>query len=177
MSTPTPSPSRSLRGDAVFEDPLVQELLEARLVGVLATLESNGSIHAVPMWFCSTGSEIVLASGSGSRKLRNLERDPRATLVVHDSRAGCEVCGVSFRGTVEIVTPPQSRPLIERVHRHYITADGLELPEVEAFLGSDDVALRFRPDVAFAWDERESLAARVLADTGEALPLEPTTPR
>jgi len=172
-----PSPSRTLRDEDVFADPFVQELLALRLVAILATAEPDGLVHAVPMWVCATERDIVLATGSGSRKLRNLERDARATLVLHDSRAGCDVCGASFRGHVEIVRAPQSRPLIERVHRHYITADGLDLPEVGSFLGSDDVALRFRPDSALVWDERESLAAQVLNSSGEALPLEPTGPR
>jgi PPOX class probable F420-dependent enzyme len=140
-------------------------------------LEPDGTVHAVPMWVCWTERDIVLATGRGSRKLRNLERDPRATLVLHDSRAGCDVCGASLRGQVEIVPPPRSRPLIERVHRHYVSAEGLDLPEVRAFLDSDDVALRFRPDNAIVWDQRESLAAQVLNASGEALPLEPTGPR
>lgn len=173
----TPSPSWTVSGEDVFADSLVRELLALRLVGVLAMLEPEGVVHAVPMWVCWTERDIVLATGSGSRKLRNLERDPRATLVLHDSRPGCDVCGASFRGRVEIVRPPQSRPLIERVHRHYVTADGLDLPDVRAFLDSDDVALRFRPESALVWDQRESSAAQVLNVSGEALPLEPTGPR
>jgi general stress protein 26 len=166
-----------LRGADVFPDPLVQELLALRIVGVLAMVEASGLVHAVPMWVCATERDIVLATGSGSRKLRNLERDDRATLVLHDSRAGCEVCGASFRGRVEIVRPPHSRPLIERVHSHYVTAEGLELPEVRGFLDGDDVALRFRPESALVWDQRDTLAARILSASGEALALEPTTPR
>lgn len=172
-----PSPSRLVRGTDVFSDPLVQELLALRLVGVLATVEADGLVHAVPMWVCATDGDIVLATGGGSRKLRNLEREPRATLVLHDSRSGCDVCGVSFRGRVEIVRAPQSRPLVERVHRHYVTADGLELPAVAAFLGGDDVALRFHPESALVWDQRDTPAAQVLNALGEALPLEPTSPR
>jgi PPOX class probable F420-dependent enzyme len=172
-----PDPSRLVRGADVFADPLVQELLALRLVGVLATAEADGLVHAVPMWVCPTERDIVLATGGGSRKLRNLERDPRATLVLHDSRAGCDVCGASFRGRVEIVRGRHSRPLIERVHRHYVTADGLELPEVSAFLDGDDVALRFRPESALVWDQRETLATQALNASGEALPLEPTSPR
>jgi PPOX class probable F420-dependent enzyme len=175
--TPTPSPTRTVRGTDVFADPLVQELLALRLVGVLAMLEPDGVVHAVPMWVCWTERDIVLATGGGSRKLRNLERDPRATLVLHDSRAGCDVCGASFRGSVEIVRAPQSGPLIERVHRHYVTADGLDQVEVQAFLDSDDVALRFRAESAIVWDQRDSLAAQVLNASGGALPLEPTGPR
>ena len=66
-----------------------------------------------------------------------------------------------------------SGPRIQRVHRHYVTAEGLELPEVDGFLGSDDVALRFRADSALVWDERESLAAQVLNSSGTVLPAHP----
>ena len=101
MSDPTPS--RRLRGGAVLADALVRELLEARLVAVLATFDREWAIHAVPMWYAAGEDAIVLATSSRSRKVRNLERDPRATLVLHDSRPGFEVCGASIAGTVEIV--------------------------------------------------------------------------
>ena len=177
MSVSEPTPSRSLRGDAILTDPLLQELLAVRLVGVLATLEPDGSVHAVPMWLSGEGGEIVLATGSRSRKARNLERDSRATLVLHDSRPGAEVCGVSLRGRVELVRGDEAKSLVARVHRHYVEPDGLRLAEVEAFLGFDDVALRFHPEIAVTWDERGSDAARALRESGHALPIEPTTPR
>jgi len=172
-----PQPSRVLRDEAILADPLVKELLAARLVGVLATLEPDGSVHAVPMWLVGDDREIVLATGSRSRKLRNLERDDRATLVLHDSRPGAEVCGVSLRGRVELVRGDPARPLVERVHRRYVEADGLRLREVQGFLAFDDVALRFHPEAAVTWDERGSDAARVLRESGLALPIEPTAPR
>jgi PPOX class probable F420-dependent enzyme len=172
-----PTPSLELRGGAVFADRLVAELLAARLIGVLATLEADGSVHAVPMWFAPTEGALLLATGSRSRKVRNLERDPRATLVLHDSRPGAEVCGASLRGRVELVRGPAATPLIERVHARYVSEHGLSLPEVHEFLSSDDVALRFVPDSAFTWDERPGAAACALRELGAALPLEPTTPR
>ena len=166
-------------GEAVFDDPLVQELLEARLVAVLSTFDEAGIIHAVPMWFALDlgGRSVLLATGSRSRKARNLEHDDRATLVVHDSRPGFEVCGVSMAGTVGVVSGMAARPLVERVHRRYVTevAEANEL--VGAFLSSDDVALRFSPQSAITWDERESSASRTLRDAGGALPLVPTEPR
>ena len=175
MSQPTPS--LELRGPSVLAHGLVLELLAARLVGVLATIEADGSVHAVPMWLAPTEGAVLLATGSRSRKVRNLERDPRATLVVHDSRPGAEVCGASMRGRVEVVRGAAARPLIERVHRRYVGERGLSLPEVREFLSSDDVAIRFVPDAAVTWDERLSAAARALRLSGGALPLEPTTPR
>ena len=81
-----PSPSRELKDAAVLADPLVRELLELRLVAVLATNEPDGTVHAIPLWYALDGETIVLATGSRSRKVQNLRRDPRATLVLHDSR-------------------------------------------------------------------------------------------
>jgi PPOX class probable F420-dependent enzyme len=172
-----PTPSVELHGEDVFADPLVQELLATRLVGVVATLEPDGSIHAVPMWLAPSDGAILLATGSRSRKVRNLERDPRATLVLHDSRPGAEVCGTSMRGRVQLVRGDGARPLVGRVHARYISDAGLGLPEVRDFLSSDDVALRFIPEAAVTWDERPSAAARALRAAAAALPLAPTTPR
>jgi PPOX class probable F420-dependent enzyme len=172
-----PDPSRVLQGAAVLESPLVRELLDARLVGVLATLDPDGSPHAVPMWLAARSADVVLAASSRSRKVRNLERDPRATLVVHDSRPGAEVCGASLRGRVEVVRGPGASGLVKQVHLRYLTEAGAALPESRAFLAFDDVALVLTPERAWTWDERDNPAVAALRASGEALPLVPTTPR
>ena len=58
-----------------------------------------------------------------------------------------------------------------------MTAEGLAIPETQAFLGADDVALRLTPESAFTWDERLNAATQALRAAGGALPLEPTSPR
>jgi PPOX class probable F420-dependent enzyme len=155
----------------MLSEPLAAELLPARLIANLATFNPDGTVHLVPMWFLLDGDVILLASGRRSQKVRNLERDPRATIMVHDSRPGFEVCGVSLVGRAEIVRGGEAARLVRRVHRKYVSERGLELRLAREFLGSDDVALRFYPEHALSWDERESNAARVLAASGEAYPL------
>ena len=172
-----PSPSGELRGSELLAAPLVSELVALRIVAVLGTLNDDGSIHVVPMWFANDGDTLLLATGHASRKVRNLERDARATVMLHDSRPGFEVCGVSMSGRGEIVRGPEARPLIARVHRKYVSPDGDRLEEVAEFLASDDVALRFVPERGLLWDERPSGAAGALADAGGAYPLVPTSPR
>ena len=159
----------------MLDDPLVAELLGKRLVGVFGTLEPDGAIHAVAIWYALEGEEIVLATGSRSRKVANLTRDDRATLTVHDSRPGAEVCGACLVGRGAVATGRDAARSIDLVHRRYVDDAGLGLPSVRDFLGSDDVAIRFRPERAFTWDERGSEAARVLAQPGRSLPLEPTS--
>jgi len=171
-----PVPSSYLQGSDVLEDALVRELLGAPLVGVFATFDDD-RIHAVPMWFARDGDRICLATGSRSRKVRNLGRDARATLVLHDSRPGFEVCGASLSGRADVVTGEDARRLVELVHRRYVTPAGEGHESVREFLDSDDVAIRFTPETALTWDERPSAASAALRESGGAVPLVPTDPR
>lgn len=161
----------------MLADPLVRELLGARLVASLATLEPDGAVHLVAIWFALVGEEVLLATGSASRKVANLERDPRATLLVHDSRPGAEVCGACIQGRVEIVRGAEAEPLVAAVHGRYLEETAAEDAEVAAFFASDDVALRLRIESAWTWDERGSAGALALRARGGALPLLPTGPR
>ena len=171
------TPSRAIAGASVLDDPLVDELLAARLVANLATFNRDGTIHLVAVWFARDASTIVLATGSRSQKVRNAERDPRATVMVHDSRAGYEVCGFTFSGRIEVIRGQKAIALVERVHRRYLAASAGRFSAVREALAADDVALRFHPEKALTWDERGSAQAQALAGTGEAHPLEPTSPR
>ncbi len=161
----------------MLADALVRELLEARLIGVLATLDPIHSIHAVPIWYAADEGCVLLATGSRSRKVRNLQTDPRATLVVPDSRPGFEVCGTSIAGRVKIVQGLEARGLVDRVHGRYVAEGAHEDPAVREFFVSDGVALRLRPVTALTWDERGGPASTALRTRGDALPLVPTEPR
>jgi PPOX class probable F420-dependent enzyme len=172
-----PTPSRDHDSGATLSDPLVRELLAARLVGVLATLRPDGVVDAVPMWYALEDDAVVLATGSRSRKVRNLVVDPRATLVLHDSRPGYEVCGASIVGTVEIVRSSAAQPLVELVHWRYLARESSDDESVRAFLDSDDVALRLTPTSSVTWDERGSDASQVVRARAWALPLVSTDPR
>ena len=172
-----PSPSAVLRGEAVFAHPLVAELVDARLVGVLSTYDPDGFIHSTPMWYARDAGGLILATSARSRKVRNLTADRRATIVLHDSRPGYEVCGVSIAGTAEIVRDADARVLVALVHERYLAPDALVDPAVQGFLASDDVALRFAPQGATTWDERGSDASQVVRSRRWGLPLVTTEPR
>jgi PPOX class probable F420-dependent enzyme len=177
MSEAAPTPSRLLEGKDVLADPLVRELLELRLVAVLGTIGRDGLPHLTPVWIADGGDSILMATASTSRKIRNLARDVRASLVLHDSRPGCEVCGVSMTGRVTVVSGPEAPPLVQFVHARYVDSAARRLADVAGFLASDDVALRFVPERAWTWDQRATPADRALRASGGGLPLAPTSPR
>ena len=70
---------------ASLSDPLAQELLHGRYLASLATENPDGSLHLTAVWFYFDGDSLYVATSSRTRKARNLEARPRASLMV-DSR-------------------------------------------------------------------------------------------
>jgi PPOX class probable F420-dependent enzyme len=63
-------------------DPEVRRVLDGTSIAHLATVLPDGSPHAVPVWVGARGDQIVILTGPGSRKARNLRRDPRMALSI-----------------------------------------------------------------------------------------------
>jgi PPOX class probable F420-dependent enzyme len=62
----------------------VRTLFDARNFAVLSTLEPDGRPHSTVVWATCDGDGIVFALPKGRRKVANLTRDPRASVVVFD---------------------------------------------------------------------------------------------
>lgn len=133
----------------------------------MATFNRDGSIHLVAIWFVWDGEAILLPTNHATRKVRNLERDPRATIMIDDSRGGFDLRGITLVGRAEIVTKPRSLELNRRIHEKYVTDRGLALDPVRRYLSTDDVTIRFLPQTISAWDLRDTAQGRALGRSGE----------
>jgi PPOX class probable F420-dependent enzyme len=157
--------------DLLGED-LARELLDACLIAKLATLNRDGSVHLVPMWFLWDGEAVLLPTSGATRKARNLERDPRGTVTIDDSRGGFDLRGITLTGRAAILRGPDAVALNRRIHLRYLTERGRELEPVDRYLATDDVTIRFTPDRASSWDLRNTEQGRALRETGEFRPLD-----
>jgi len=61
-------------------EPDVRRVLDTTAVAHLATVLPDGSPHSVPLWVGAEGDRVAILTGPGSRKARNLRRDPRVAL-------------------------------------------------------------------------------------------------
>ena len=50
--------------------------------GVIATIREDGSPQATPVWIDYDGENVLINSAYGRTKVKNIERDPRATVTV-----------------------------------------------------------------------------------------------
>lgn len=134
-------------------------LATARTLQV-ASLNPTGWPHLVPMWFCVDDDGLISFTTYGtSQKVRNLERDPRITVLVETGEAYNELRGISIDGEAEIVRDPavtfRTRALIAAKHegaeRPQPPAPGTEFPS----WASKRVTIRVRPVRTRSWDHRK----------------------
>jgi PPOX class probable F420-dependent enzyme len=111
-------------------------LLNRSRNGVLATVGPDGSPHAGPVWYLWDGAEIRISTPRTTRKVKDIERDPRVAFCVDDQVAG-EYLTLYGRATIvadEHVTE-LTRPLLLKYHHpdeaaarwNRINADGLRV--------------------------------------------------
>jgi PPOX class probable F420-dependent enzyme len=61
-------------------DPDVRRVLDGTSIAHLASLLPDGAPHCVPVYVGTVGDQVAILTGPGSRKARNLRRDPRVAL-------------------------------------------------------------------------------------------------
>jgi len=152
-----PVPSR--RAEIAFTPEEQAELLETERIVVVASHGPRGWPHLMPLWYVLRDGRIWIWTYAKSQKVRNLERDPRATLLVETGHEYGELRGVQIEAEAII-------------HRDFDTvfdfakdltvryAQGIESVEGDAAEGlkaqaPKRVAVEFEPRRVASWDHRK----------------------
>jgi PPOX class probable F420-dependent enzyme len=91
------------RRDAIKMSPEeAQAFLEEQRTVTCATNGRSGFPHLMPLWYVLRGGRIWAWTYAKSQKVKNLERDPRATLQVETGVDYAELRGVMLRCDVKI---------------------------------------------------------------------------
>ena len=147
------------RDQITLSDVEQDELLESERVVVVSSNGVRGWPHSMPMWFVVRDGEIWVWTYAKSQKVRNLERDPRATLLVETGTEYTELRGVQIEAEAELVRDPERVAEFgaELTVRY---AEGIESVEGEAAAAlraqaAKRVAIRFEPIRIATWDHRK----------------------
>jgi PPOX class probable F420-dependent enzyme len=93
----------SRRDEIKMTDAEVLAFLEEERVVVCATNGKDGFPHLMPLWYVVRDGELWAWTFAKSQKVRNLERDSRATLQVEAGDAYDQLRGVMLKCDVELV--------------------------------------------------------------------------
>jgi PPOX class probable F420-dependent enzyme len=127
------------------------ELLDSERVVVVSSNGPRGWPHSMPMWYVVRDGEIWVWTYAKSQKVRNLERDPRATLLIETGYEYNELRGVQIEAEAELIRDQ------ERVVDY---AEGIESVEGDAAAALEAqapkrVAIRFVAQRTATWDHRK----------------------
>ncbi len=135
----------------------VAAFLDEQRVVVCATNGKDGFPHLMPLWYVVRDGELWAWTFAKSQKVRNLERDARATLQVEAGEEYQELRGVMFKCDVEVVRETDRvRDLGLEIFARYTGADLND--DVRAMVekqAAKRVAMRFAERERATWDHRK----------------------
>lgn len=143
----------SRRDQIAMSDAEVATFLEQQRVVICATNGPRGWPHLMPLWYTVRDGAIWAWTYAKSQKVKNLQRDARATLQVEAGEEYHELRGVMFEATttihreLELVTE-----FGVELFRRYSGATGEEFLEAVRAQASKRVALQFTAERAASWD-------------------------
>ncbi len=150
-------PSR--RGQIKLTEDEQRELIDRERIVVISSLGPRGWPHVVPLWYVPRDSEIWIWTYAKSQKVKNLERDPRATLLIETGIEYQELRGVQIEAEAELIRD------IDRIvdYAKELTirySEGIESVEGDAAAGlraqaPKRVAIHFHPKRIATWDHRK----------------------
>jgi PPOX class probable F420-dependent enzyme len=149
----------SRRDQIKLSEEELAELLDAERIVVVSSLGPRGWPHSMPMWFVPRDGEVWIWTYARSQKVRNLERDPRATLLVEAGREYGELRGAMIEAEAEIQRDFEKvLNFAEDLTLRY--ADGISSVEGDAKAALEAqapkrVAIRFRAVRTATWDHRK----------------------
>jgi PPOX class probable F420-dependent enzyme len=135
------------------------ELLGEERIAIVSSLGPRGWPHSMPMWFVPRDGEIWIWTYAKSQKVRNLERDPRATVLIETGREYGDLRGVMIEAEAEIHRDGETvLSFAEELTLRY--AEGISSVEGDARAALQAqapkrVAIHFRPVRTASWDHRK----------------------
>ena len=146
------------------EEEIAAYLKDARTI-VLNSIGRDGVPHPAPMWFAIEEDDeddrsIVMTTFTKSQKIRNLQRDPRVTLLLEDGETYTELRGVVFYGRAELSQDVDAVvEILRAISRHSGGGATDALSETEQAglraQAAKRTTIRVRPQKVVSWDHRK----------------------
>lgn len=128
-----------------------------------ATMSSQGRPHVMPMFYVSEAQHVLCFTYTTSQKVRNLRRDPRATLQVEAGRQYNELRGVMMECDALLIDDPDEvRTIGLRLAARTALREDLDAEAEKrgrAIVTQQSLkrtGVRFVPTRIVSWDHRKS---------------------
>jgi PPOX class probable F420-dependent enzyme len=134
----------------------IDAFLGGRHSMTMCTMSTDGTIHAVGMWYGFLEGAIAVESKAKAQKVQNVRRDPRITCMIETGEYYEELQGVSVVGRAEVIEDPTRmwELGVSVLERYYMPYTDEMRPAVEAMLNKR-VVIKVNPIKVISWDHRK----------------------
>ena len=138
-------------------DAEVRAFLQEQRTLICATNGVTGWPHLMPLWFVVRGADIWAWTYARSQKVRNLERDPRATLQLETGDTYDQLRGVMLHATTELHRDTGEVAALgaEILARYGGASVSAEVNEAILAQARKRVGLQFVVERVASWDHRK----------------------
>ena len=134
------------------------ELLSSERIVVVSSWGPHGWPHTMPLWYVPRDGEVWIYTYAKSQKVINLNRDPRATLLLETGHDYGELRGIEIQAEAEIHRDPEVvYELARELTIRYSGAAAIDAAGAEALRAQalKRVAVRFEARRTATWDHRK----------------------
>jgi PPOX class probable F420-dependent enzyme len=146
----------NVRNEIELTDDELHEYVETSKTVIMGTINHDGWPHVVPMWYSVIDGKIQMHTYRTSQKVKNIERDPRGSVLIEDGTQYNELRGVFMRGRFEVI---DDQELCYRIGVHSAKKYmGFEEEQSGPFVRQQvrkRIALVFHPEKISSWDHRK----------------------
>lgn len=134
--------------------PEAQAFLARPLLGRLATASPDGQPHVVPVWFLLEDGFLWVSSFQSTRKIIDLERNPKCALVIDIEQGKESISAVAIEGRAELIRAPfpEVRQRAQRIYAKYLGPEGALAREPQSWLDSpENLLVKIMPTRVKTW--------------------------
>ena len=135
-----------------------RELVDSERIVIVSSLGPRGWPHSMPLWYVPRDGEIWIYTYAKSQKVKNLERDARATLLIETGHEYAELRGVEIEAEAEVHRDLDTVfELAKELTSRYAGGAQVDDAAAEALRAQAQkrVAIRFEPRRVATWDHRK----------------------
>jgi nitroimidazol reductase NimA-like FMN-containing flavoprotein (pyridoxamine 5'-phosphate oxidase superfamily) len=116
---------------------------------ILSTIGPHGYPHSVPIGYFRLGEDIYLGCRAGTQKLKNIERNPKVSLVLESGSSRRDIKGVMIQGRAMVYTDPEN---LLRLSREAARLRGVAEANLPQTPRPGAAYIRVEPKRVISWD-------------------------
>jgi nitroimidazol reductase NimA-like FMN-containing flavoprotein (pyridoxamine 5'-phosphate oxidase superfamily) len=151
----------SRRGQIEMTDAEVRSFLESSKTIIINSIGPGGYPHPMPMWFgLDPDGSVRMTTFRASQKVKNLQRDPRVSLLAEAGEEYAQLIGVVLYGRAQVIDDLEvvTQTLISVTTRGQTALDPAAregMAKVVQKTAAKRVCILVKPERVVSWDHRK----------------------